>query len=112
MTASQQLLRLQQISQLMLDVRLLALEKASKARQASLDHLEALNRPAVMTDLDPVVAGEVEMRFQNWADQRRAAINLELARQTAELTEARERAGQAFGRNSVILKLRDRSPHG
>ena len=98
--------QLQTISQLMLDVRLLALEKAAKARQSSLDRLADLNRPSKATDLDPVVAGEVEVRFQHWADLRRAAINLDLARQTVEWSEARRDAALAFGRNAVIEKLR------
>ena len=108
MNAREQLVRLQQISQLILDVRLVALDKAARARQANLDHLAELNRPAPLADLDPIVGGEVGMRYQNWADQRRSAINLDLARQTVEWTEARESAGQAFGRNAVIAKLRDR----
>ena len=77
-------------------------------RQANLDHLAELNRPAPETDLDPVVGGEVGMRYQNWADQRRSAINIDLARQTAEWAEARESAGLAFGRNAVIAKLRSK----
>lgn len=112
MNEREQLARLQQVSQLMLDVRLLALEKVARARQASLDHLDQLNRPVPLTDLDPVVAGEVGMRYQNWADQRRSAINLELARQTVEWSEARDSAGLAFGRNAVIAKLRGKQDPG
>ena len=112
MNAREQLVRLQEVSQLMLDLRLLALEKAARARQASLDHLDQLNRPAPPTDLDPIVAGEVAMRYQNWADQRRSAINLELAQQTVEWSEARDNASLAFGRNAVIAKLRDRQDRG
>jgi hypothetical protein len=100
--------QLRAVSQLMLDIRLLALDKSAKARQSSLDHLADLNRPSPPTDLGPLVAAEVEMRFQNWADQRRAAINLDLARQTVEWSEARRDAALAFGRNSVIGKLCDR----
>ena len=106
MSARDKLGQLQTISQLMLDLKLLALERTARARQASLDHLDYLNRPCPPSDLGPLVAGEVEMRYQNWADQRRAAINLELARQTVEWSEARCDAALAFGRNSVIGKLR------
>ena len=105
MTRQEKLAQMQQVSQLVLDVKLLALDRAARARQASLDHLDALNRPAPPTDLDPIVAGEVGMRYQNWADQRRSAINLDLARQTAEWVEARGDAALAFGRNAVIGKL-------
>ena len=106
MTRREKLGQLQLIAQVILDVKLLALDKAAKARQASLDHLAALNRPSPPTDLGPIVAGEVEMRYQNWADQRRSAINLDLARQTADWAEAKRDAALAFGRNSVIGKLR------
>ena len=104
----EKLVQLQKISQVMLDVRLLALDQAARARQASLDHLATLNRPAPPTDLNPIVAGEVAMRYENWADHRRSEINLVLARQTADWVEARQNAALAFGRNSVIGKLQDR----
>jgi hypothetical protein len=96
------------VSQLMLDVRLMTLKRAAQARQESLDHLAELNRPDIPADLNPIIAGEVAMRYQLWADQRRSAINLVLARQTAEWTEARKEASMAFGRNSVIGKLQDK----
>lgn len=108
MSDREKLGQLRQVSQLMLDIRLLALERAAQARQASLDHLADLNRPIPPTDLNPIVAGEVAMRYQNWADQRRSDINLTLARQTAEWVEARQNAAQAFGRNAVIGKLQDK----
>jgi hypothetical protein len=104
----EKLTQLRLVSQLMLDVRLLKLEQASQARQESLDHLADLNRPAPPTDLNPITAGEVAMRYQQWADQRRSAINLVLARQTSAWSEARKDAAEAFGRNSVIGKLQDK----
>ena len=108
MNDREKLAQLRLVSQLMLDVRLLKLERASQSRQESLEHLAELNRPAPPTDLNPVTAGEVAMRYQQWADQRRSAINLVLARQTAEWNEARKDAAEAFGRNSVIGKLQDK----
>ena len=108
MKDSEKLAQLQKISQVMLDVRLLALDQAARARQASLDNLAALNQPATQTDLNPVVAGEVAVRYENWADHRRAEINLALARQTVDWAEARQSAALAFGRNAVIGKLQNR----
>jgi hypothetical protein len=108
MSERAKLVQLQQVSQVMLDVRLLALDRAAKARQASLDHLADLNKPATPTDLNPVVAGEVAVRYENWADHRRSEINLALARQTVDWVEARQHAALAFGRNAVIGKLMDR----
>ena len=109
MNEREKLAQLQQVSQVLLDVKLLALDRAARARQASLDHLAELNRPSPPTDLDPIIAGEVAVRYQNWADQRRSAINLDLARQTAEWVEARGDAALAFGRNAVIGKLRGKA---
>lgn len=108
MNQREKLSQLQKVSQVLLDVKLLVLDKAARARQASLDHLAELNRPSPPTDLDPVIAAEVSVRYQNWADQRRSAINLDLARQTAEWADARRDAALAFGRNAVIGKLRGR----
>jgi len=101
------LTQLRHVSQLLLDVRLMKLERATQARQESLDRLSELNRPAPPGDLNPVIAGEVAMRYQLWADQRRSAINLVLARQTVAWTEARRDASEAFGRNQIIGKLQD-----
>lgn len=108
MTEKEKLGQLRHLSQLMLDLRLMTLERAAQARAESFAHLAELNRPEPQTDLNPVTAGEVGMRYQLWADQRRSAINLLLARQTVDWTEARKDAAEAFGRNSVIGKLQDR----
>ncbi len=102
----EKLAQIKTLGQLVLDGRLAALERVSRARQLSLDHLTELNRPLLPpTDLSPVVAGEVAMRYQRWADQRRTEINLTLARQTAEWVEARQDAAQAFGRNQALNGL-------
>jgi hypothetical protein len=108
MNDREKLAQLHQVSQVMMDVRLLALDRAARARQASLDHLAALNQPAAQTDLNPIIAGEVAMRYENWADHRRAEINLLLAQQTLDWVEARQNAALAFGRNAVIGKLQNR----
>ncbi|MBC7739444.1 MAG: hypothetical protein H7245_20060 [Candidatus Saccharibacteria bacterium] len=107
MIDKEKLAQLRHVSQLLLDVRLMTLDRATQARQDSLDRLAELNRPAPPSDLNPVIAGEVAMRYQLWADQRRSAINLVLARQTVEWTEARKDASEAFGRNQVVGKLQD-----
>lgn len=108
MNDREKLAQLRQVSQLMLDVRLFALEQAARARQASLDHLADLAKPHAAHDLNPITAGEVVMRYENWADHRRSDINLTLARQTAAWADARQDAALAFGRNAVICKLQKR----
>ena len=102
---AERLRRIKQIGALLRDTRMMALDRAARARQSSLDRLAELDRPATAADLPPVVAGEVAMRYALWADQRRTEINLVLARQTAEWAEARQQASQAFGRAQVLGKL-------
>lgn len=108
MSDKEKLLRLAQVSSLMLDTKMLALERAARARQNSLDRMAELNRPATPTDLPLVAAAEVALRYALWADQRRSEINLLLARQTVEWVEARQEAARAFGRNQVVQKLGER----
>lgn len=105
MSEPAKLARLRQVSQLVLDGKLNALERAARDRQLSLDHLAELNRPQPASDLPVQIAGEVAMRYQNWADRRRSEINLALARQTAEWVEAREAAARAFGHNQALNGL-------
>ena len=101
----EKLRRLAEISALLRDTRMLALETAARARQSSLDHLAALDRPTSADDLPPIVAGEVAMRYALWADRRRSEINQLLARQTVEWQQARDEAALAFGRAQVVGKL-------
>ena len=105
MTDREKLWQIATLSQLVLDGRLATLERVSRARQLSLDHLTELNRQLPPTDLPAIVAGEVAMRYQLWADQRRSEVNLLLARQTVEWVGARQAAAQAFGRNQALNGL-------
>lgn len=110
MSDTEKLQRLAQVSNLILETKMLALEKAARARQHSLARMAELNRPAAPNDLPLVLAADVAMRYELWADQRRSEINLILARQTVEWVEARQAAAGAFGRNQVVQKLADRTP--
>lgn len=101
----EKLRRLAEISALLRDTCMLALETAARARQASLDHLAALDRPTSADALPPIVAGEVAIRYALWADRRRSEINQLLARQTVEWQQARDEAALAFGRDQVVGKL-------
>lgn len=108
MSDKAKLRRLTEISNLILETRLLTLKTVARARQNSLDRLEQINRPSATLNLPLVAAAEVSMRYELWADQRRTEINSILARQTAEWDDARQEAARAFGRNQVLGKLRDR----
>lgn len=108
MKDAEKLARLAGLARMALDLQLAALRKAAEARQASLDRLADLERPEMPTDLSPTVVGEVSVRYQRWADHRRAEINQILARQTVTWGEAREAAGLAFGRNEALAALLNR----
>lgn len=99
---SQQIARLGALTDLMLDARLVDLRAAAAARDASLDRLADLARPPSAADLPDLAAVDVEMRYQRWADQRRAEVNLILARQTVAWLEARQAATLAFGKSQAL----------
>ncbi len=105
MTTAKQIARLSQISQLVLDVKLAALRTAVSKRQHSLDLLTALSGVANAPDLSLVAEHQAQMRYQQWAQARRAELNLVLARQTAEMATARDEAVQVFGRNQAVRGL-------
>lgn len=97
--------RLSEIANLLLDVKLAEVQKASRAREESLARLADLN-VAPSDDPDPIAAAQVDLRYQLWADARRAEINMTLARQTAKWMEAQDDARAAFGKAEVLRKLR------
>lgn len=98
--------RLSRLAQMVLDKDLARVRAAAQVKDASLAALEAIDAPAAPPDgLSPVAAGLAALRYQRWADTRRAEINTRLARQTAEWLEAREKAALAFGRTQALGKL-------
>lgn len=99
---------LERIAGLMLDVRQAELRQAAAARDASLAALAALDRPAAVPapETSPVATAQAAIRYEVWADRRRAEINLTLARQTARLEDARQAAAQAFGKTEALKALR------
>ena len=70
--------------------------------------IAALNQPSPPTDLEPVTAGKVALSYDRWADQRRAELNLVIARQTADWMEARGNAQTALGRVQALQGLATR----
>lgn len=106
MTKIKDLARLSQITGLILDLKLADLRATAAKRQHSLDLLASLNTPPINTDLSLVAAHQAALRYQHWADVRRAEINLALARQTADMHMARDAAGQAFGKDQALRGIR------
>ena len=104
--------QLQQISQLISDRRLAALQVCAAARNRSLQRLQDLEEKATLDPLEPIAQAQAELRYEAWADARRADINLLLARQTVEWMEARKAAESAYGKASVLQRLIDVPPSG
>jgi hypothetical protein len=100
--------RLGQISAVLRETKLHALQIAAQARQGSLALLAALDAPQPLNDLPAVTEAEVALRYAVWADQRRTEINMGLARQTAAWQHAQSEAAQAFGRDHVMQGLANR----
>lgn len=54
---------------------------------------------------DPALIAGADLRWQQWADQRRAAINNELAQVMAQIALAQQRLQRAFGRDQAAQAL-------
>jgi len=102
MSRAKDIARLQDLSRLMLDLRLTRLREAADQRARSRMQIAALAQVAETTDLPPVAASQVALRYQLWADARRSELNTVLARQTVEWLEARQEAQLAFGRAEAL----------
>ena len=96
--------RLAVLADLVLQDRLARLRAAAAARAQTMAQIAGLaEQPA--EGLDPLVAAQQSLRYQQWADARRQELNLVLARQTAVWMTAHGNATEAFGRAQVIGKL-------
>ncbi|QUS35927.1 hypothetical protein [Falsirhodobacter algicola] len=96
--------RLTRIADLLLQSRLARLRESAAARDRSRMALTALDVPR--REGDPVAEAQIALRYQSWADARRAEINLTLARQTADWLRAQEEARIAFGKVQVLRQMR------
>jgi hypothetical protein len=108
MKDGERMAQLADLGAMILDRRLADLERAARARADSRARLAGLDLPPAETDLPPVAAAQAGLRYQVWADARRAEINLLLARQTAEWLEAQDAARLAFGRAKALERLAGR----
>ncbi|MGL6209758.1 MAG: hypothetical protein ACRC14_08020 [Paracoccaceae bacterium] len=99
------LARLTTLGHLLLDASLATLHGAAEARNASLARLSDLEKPTSPGDLPDLAAMDVSMRYERWADQRRAEINLTLAAQTATWLDARAEAAVAFAKSQALEGL-------
>ena len=111
MAGPRDLAPLVRLSGMVLDAELARVRRAAAARDASLAALAALalapSRPD--DDISPIATAQAGLRYQRWADARRAEINIRLARQTAEWMTRRAEAATAFGRAEALRSLHDRA---
>ncbi|MFM7335071.1 MAG: hypothetical protein ACKO2N_02835 [Tabrizicola sp.] len=112
MSKTKDLAQLADLAQLMLDHRLGTLKTSSDRLEQSRMQLLALNQSAEPFDLDPVTTIRVGLEYERWADQRRAELNLVIARQSAAWLEARGEAQMAFGRLQALRALAEKSKSG
>lgn len=103
MTKKDQMQRLQQVAGLLFDSKLLDLKATARAMQQTKEHLaDLVAGPVAPDDLPQVALAVAGLRYDRWADVRRAELNLTLARQTAEWLDARDAARLAFGKTQAL----------
>lgn len=100
--------QLKLLSDLIFDQHSAKLQACAAARGASLQRLADL-RVTAQTELDPITQAQSMIRYERWADARRADINVVLARQTVDWMEARTAAKMAFGRAEILRQLQTKS---
>jgi hypothetical protein len=105
---TENLARLQDLSELIRNLEAAKLHAAVLARQASEARLADLAQPIPDTHLSPIAGAIAEIRWQKWADKRRAEINITLARQIAACNDAQDRVNRAFARANVLRQLMER----
>lgn len=111
MTKQDQMRRLQQVAGLVFDSKLVKLKATACALQETKSHLaDLVAMPVCSNELPQIALAVAALRYESWADVRRAELNLTLARQTAEWLDARDDARLAFGKTqaleSVTAKIR------
>lgn len=103
MNQKQQLAKLGQLANLLLDSRLAVLQAAARAKLESEAQLTGLmSPPPVAAQVSEIAGALAGLSYQRWADARRAELNMLLARQTVTWMEARDSAREAFGKKQAL----------
>lgn len=110
MTVDKRLQQLARLSAMKRDADLGQLQAAQHACDTVRARLDALRAaPSDGADLPLQRLAEIALRYENWADARRKALNSELARRLAEHLQAQDQARKSFGRALALDRLVDRS---
>lgn len=96
---------LQELSKLVFDSRAQVLREANARRQLLRNQLADLEPKSAETGPIWSAAEQVLFDYEQWAVTRRAAINLQLAAQTAVCLQAEQDLRLAFGRRQVLDAL-------
>ncbi len=105
MKADARIAGLARITGLIMDQHLAELRAKKAAQTETRGHLAALDLQPVAEDVSLTAAVQVGLRYAAWADRKKAALNLTLARQTVAVLAAEDGARLAFARNAVMEKL-------
>jgi hypothetical protein len=103
--ADTRIVGLARITGLIMDQHLMELRTKKAAQTETRAHIAALDQQAVAEDVSWAAAAQVGLRYAAWADGRKAALNVTLARQTVVVLAAEDGARLAFARNAVMEKL-------
>lgn len=104
MKQKEKIAALAHLAEIMKQAELGQLSRVAAARAETQAQLRALGDSHLVFPDDPTTAIVAE-HHELWRVQRRATLNQQLARQTAEFLDARQRATEAFGRNMVLSRL-------
>jgi len=103
MSQKQQLAKLGQLANLLLESRLAVLQTAARAKLESEAQLAGLMAPPPLAEqISEIASALAGLNYQRWADARRAELNMLLARQTVTWMEARDHAREAFGKKQAL----------
>ena len=97
------LARLREIANMLLETRAAALRRAAAARDQVQWQLDSLDR----TQPETVTGGEMlnTLAYEEWAARRRAELNMQLARRRAQWQLELDGTRLAFGRLPAISKM-------
>ncbi|MDQ2065293.1 hypothetical protein Q9295_02810 [Xinfangfangia sp. CPCC 101601] len=102
--------QLQDMASLVLDSRSQKLRQENAVKDALLRQLADLEPRAADLGLLWSAQEQAQFAYQQWAAQRRAVLNQQLAAQTALCLKAAEEGRQAFGKVHVLEVLTQRLP--
>lgn len=104
MKKNEKIAALAHLAEIMKQSELGQLSRVAAARAETQAQLRILGDSRLIFPDDATTAIVAE-HHELWCVQRRATLNQQLARQTAEFMDARQQATEAFGRSMVLSRL-------